>query len=111
MVRELRRNFGMDALLSGMNDSNRLQKFLPYVVLENIGVHAGFQSALGQHVASVSCENDDSRVRKFTSNRDDGIDAAHLRHLQVHQDHIRSVYAELCNRFMPIAGFRDQLHV
>src|ERR1700746_3797661 len=111
MVGELRCNFGMDALRSEMDDSNRLQKFLPYIVLENVGLRAGFQSALSKHVAGVSCKDDDSRVRKFTSNRNDGVDAAHFRHLQIHKTQIRVMCTELYNRLVSIAGFRDQLHV
>ena len=48
---------------------------------------------------------------KLVANGDDGIDAVHLRHLQVHQRDIRPMRPELLDRLAAIGGLGDQIHV
>src|SRR6266481_4333914 len=50
-------------------------------------------------------------VRKLAANCADGVDAAHLRHLQVHQGDVRMMPSKLFDRLQSITGFRNQFHV
>jgi hypothetical protein len=42
------------------------------------------------------------------SNRDDGIQAVHLRHLHVHDRDVRAMHTKLLDRLTPIRSFRYQ---
>src|SRR5215469_1728617 len=63
------------------------------------------------NVAGVSGEYDESRVRKLAADRDHGIDAVPIRHLQVHERDIGIVFPELLDGLMSTGGFSDNLHV
>ena len=45
------------------------------------------------------------------SNGDERVEAIHLRHLNVHQRHVRTVRAELLDRVATVGGFCDHRHV
>ena len=51
------------------------------------------------------------RIRKLRSNGDERVEAIHLRHLHVHQRHVRTVRAELLDRFPTVGGFCDHGHI
>ena len=48
---------------------------------------------------------------KLAANRAHRVDAAHLRHLQVHQRDVRLMLAEQLDRLTSVGGFRDQFHI
>jgi hypothetical protein len=48
-----------------------------------------------KYIAFVGREHDDTRVRVFLADCDDGVDPAHIRHLDVHEGDVRSHAAEL----------------
>jgi hypothetical protein len=58
------------------------------------------------HIAVLGRQYNDLRIGKFCPNRNDRIEAVHLRHLQVHQCDVRTMRTELLNRLTPIRGFR-----
>jgi hypothetical protein len=39
------------------------------------------------------------------------VDAIHLRHLQAHQGHIRSIFSVRFDRFQPIFGLGNKFHI
>jgi hypothetical protein len=49
-------------------------------------------------------EHDDSRLGKLAANRTDGVHAAHLRHLQVHQRDVGTMSAERLDGFAPVGA-------
>jgi hypothetical protein len=55
--------------------------------------------------------HDDARLGIFAANGDDGIEPAHLWHLQIHQGDIRAVRAELLDPFPSVGGLGDHSHV
>src|SRR5215472_3446660 len=63
------------------------------------------------NVARVSGEYDKSRVRKLAADRDHGIYAVPIRHLQVHERDIGIVFPELLDGLMSTGGFSNNLHV
>jgi hypothetical protein len=63
------------------------------------------------NVAGVSGEYDESRVRKLAADRDHGIDAVAIGHLQVHERDIGIVFPELLDGLMSTGGFSNNLHV
>jgi hypothetical protein len=63
------------------------------------------------NVAGVSGEYDESRLRKLAADRDHGIDAVPIRHLQVHERDIGFVFPEMLAGLMPTGGFSNNLHV
>jgi hypothetical protein len=85
MLGKVRRHLRHDSLEPRMNETNGLQQFFPQSALEQVGPSPGLERAQHLGVAHVRGEHDDARGREFSANRDHGIDAVHLRHLQVHQ--------------------------
>ena len=51
------------------------------------------------------------RIRKLRSNGDERVEAIHLRHLHVHQRHVRTMRAELLDRLATVGGFCDHRHI
>ena len=49
--------------------------------------------------------------RELRPNGDERVEAIHLRHLQVHQRHVRTMRAELLDRFATVGGLCDQGHI
>jgi hypothetical protein len=56
------------------------------------------KSAHYQCVPSVGGQDDNSRFRFFTLDCYHRLQAAHLRHLDVHQNHIRTICSKLLKR-------------
>ena len=62
-------------------------------------------------VAFVRRQHNNFRFGKFLADRDDGIQAVHLRHLQVHERDVRPMRTELLYSLAPIGCFGDQSHI
>ena len=56
----------------------------------------------------VGGQHDDPGVRELRANGDRGLDAAHLRHLEVHEHDVRTVLAEERQRLGAVAALPDQ---
>jgi hypothetical protein len=59
----------------------------------------------------VGRQYDDLRIWKFSSNRDDGIESVHLRHLQIHERDVWTMGTELLDRLAAVRGLGDQSHI
>ena len=70
-----------------------------------------FECANNLYITFVGRQDNDSRIREFSPNRDDGIEAIHLRHLEIHQRDVGSMLTELLHSLAPIRGFGDQSHI
>ena len=79
--------------------------------LEQVALSTGLQGAQNVHIALVGRQHDHFCIRKLGSNGDERVEAIHLRHLNVHQRHIRTVRAELLDRFPPVGSFCDHGHI
>ena len=60
---------------------------------------------------SNTCLADNLRIGKFSPNRSDGVEAVHLRHLQVHNRDIRAMRTELLDCLAPIRCLGHQSHI
>src|SRR6185503_11769956 len=80
-------------------------------VLEQVALSAGLQGAKNMHIALVGRQHDHSCVRELGSDGDERVEAIHLRHLNIHQRHIRTVRAELLDRFATVGGLCDHRHI
>ena len=80
-------------------------------VLEQVALSTGLEGAENVHIALVGRQHDHFCIRKLRSNGDERVEAIHLRHLNVHQRHIRTVRAELLDRFPTVGGFCDHGHI
>ena len=80
-------------------------------VLDQVALSTGLQGAEDVHIALVCRQHDDSCLRELRPNGDERVEAIHLRHLNVHQRHIRAVHAELLDRFSTIRRFGDHGHI
>ena len=80
-------------------------------VLEQVALSTGLEGAENVHIALVGRQHDDSCIRELRSNGDERVEAIHLRHLNVHQRHVRTVRAELLDRFATVGGFCDHGHI
>src|SRR5579871_3843822 len=111
MLGQFSRDIRRDALLAGMNQSNRVEKLFAQEILEQVAAGAGLKRAQHLNVAGIRCQDNNSCPRKFAANRRDRVDAVHFRHLQVHQDHVRLMSTKLLDRLTPVRGFGDEFHV
>ena len=80
-------------------------------VLEQIGLRAGLERAQRLHIAGIGGQHDDARLRELAADRNDRIEPAHLRHLQIHQRDVGTVRAKLLDGLAPVGGLGDHLHV
>src|ERR1700761_5128237 len=94
-----------------MHRTNRLQKILSHKALEQVSPSAGFESARNMEVARMGRQDDNSCVGELAANGADRIDTAHLRHLQIHERDVRTMFSELFERLTSVRSFPNQLHV
>ena len=94
-----------------MDRAYRIHQFLIQAVLHQIAACASLQRTQYLDIAHVGREYDNFRVREFTPNGGDCIEAAHLRHLQIHQGHIGPMSPESLQRLAPIRSLGHQAHV
>ena len=80
-------------------------------VLEQVALSTGFEGTQNVHVALIGRQHDQFGIRELRSNRDQRIEAIHLRHLNVHQRHVRTVRAELLDGFPTVGRFCDHGHI
>lgn len=111
MVSELGGNIGWDTLLSSVDGANCIEEFLAEETFQEESPSAGLEGARNLNVARVGCEHDESRIGKLASNGDDGINAIHVGHLEVHERDIGSVQAELFDRFTSGGSLGYDFHV
>src|SRR5262249_31612308 len=90
-----------DPLGSGVHRADRVQEILSYKTLQYIRLCAALQGARGQCIASVSYKHHDARLRVFTPDRNNRVDAAHIGHLKIHERDVRLAGAELLDGFPP----------
>ena len=79
-------------------------------IFEQVTSCSRFECAKNLHIAFVRRQHNDFRFGKFSPNCDDGIQAVHLRHLQVHQRDVRPMRTKLLDSLAPIGCFGDQSH-
>ncbi len=80
-------------------------------VFEQVTSRSCFEGAKNLHIALVGRQYDDLRIGKFSSNRGDGIEAIHLRHLQVHERDVWAMRTELLKRLASIRCLGHQSHI
>ena len=92
-MRHVLRDFGcnvrLDLLFASVHIANGIQYLGANQAFQHVSLCASLQSPLREHVARVRCENDDACSGLLCPDRDDGIQPAHIRHLKIHQRHIR----------------------
>ncbi len=111
MLDELERGLGRKRFLTGMYRAYCVHQFLVQAVLHQISTCSGFQRAKHLDVAHVGREHDDLCIRKFVPNGNDGIKAAHLRHLQIHQSNVGPMGTEALQGLPPVGRFGHQTHI
>jgi hypothetical protein len=78
-----------------MNRSDRLYEFLVKRIFEQVTSCSCFECSKDLYIALVGRQHNDFRFGKFAPNGGDGIQAVHLRHLQVHERDVRPMRTEL----------------
>ena len=80
-------------------------------VLEQVALRTGLHGAQNVHIALVGRQHDDFCIGELRSNGEERVEAIHLRHLNVHQRHVRPVRAELLDRVPTVGGVCDHRHI
>ena len=111
MLGDFVRGFGRKRLPSGMNGSDRFCEFLVDRIFQQVTLRSCFECAKDLYIAFLGRQHDYLRIGKFCSNRDDGIEAIHLRHLHIHERDIRTMRTELLDRLTSIRGFGYQSQI
>src|SRR5271165_2920219 len=111
MLGDFERGFGRKSLYAAMNCSYRVYQFLVNRIFQQVTLRSCFECPKNLYIAFVGRQYDDFRIRKFCTNRDDGIEAVHLWHLQVHQRDVRAMCTELLDCLTPIRGFCNQSQI
>ncbi len=101
----------VDAAPTRMNRPDRLQKFATHLALEHVGLSARLDGTLCQDVPQVGGQHDDACRFELAPDGGNGVDAAHVGHLQVHQRHIGSEQTELFYRLAPVRRLARELDV
>src|SRR5580704_556490 len=100
-------NLGRYALMTGMNRPDSLQEFSMHVALQDVCPGACFESAQRLYITSICSQDDDSRVRKLTSDFTDRVNAVCAWHLKIHQGYIRTMQSKLFYGILAIGRFGD----
>ncbi len=111
VFRHLGGDVRLDLLFSPMHDPYGIQYLRPNEALQNVRLRAGLQCPLREHISREGRENDDARRGLLASDCNDGIQAAHVRHLKIHQCHIRIELPVKLHRFPAVRSFSHQLHI
>ena len=111
MIGYLGGDVGLNEPLSRINNPNSVQYLGSNQALQHVSLCSSFQRPLRQNVARIGRQYNDSRGGGLTLDCNNGIQAAHVRHLQVHQGHIGIELAVKLHSLPPGRRFRDQLHV
>ena len=108
---ELRRDLVRNALLAGVHLPHRLDQLLRRHVLQQVAARAGRERALDLDVALERRQHHDARVGELGADRDQRVDAAHVRQPQVHQRHVGPMLAEQLDGLAAGRRLRDHRHV
>src|SRR5271157_5032531 len=111
MLGDFVRRFGRKRLSSGMNRSDRSYEFLVKRIFQQITLCSCFERAKNLYIALIRRQDDDFRIRKLPPNRDDRIEAVHLRHLQIHQRNVGAMRTEQLDSLAAIRSFGDQSQI
>src|SRR6516165_1069245 len=98
-------------LSAGVHGTDSLPQLSVQRGLEKVGLRTGLERSQNVYVARIGGQHDDACLGKFAADCNDGIEAGHLRHLQVHVCNVGPVGPELLDGIASIVGFGDQLHV
>jgi hypothetical protein len=79
--------------------------------LRSISAGPGLDSTQSLYIPLKSCQYDDPRVGEFAKDYVHRLDAALLRHLQIHQGNIRAVQPEGFNSLLAVRSLTHQDHV
>ena len=94
-----------------MHGADGLQQIRMHVSLQQVAARARLERAHHLDVPGVRRQNHDPGIGEFAADGDDCLDAADIRHLQIHEGDVRLVLAELLDRLPSRRGLRNELHV
>src|SRR5690348_11885559 len=107
MLSDFGGNLSGQALLPSMDSANRLQKFLSQHALQQVTPGPGFDSARDLEIPGMGCQDDNSSFGELAANRADGVDTAHLWHLQIHERDVRMMLSKLFERLSAVSSFPE----
>ena len=110
VIRQVERHFRRECLSACMYGPDRGEHLVDQRALQQVSARSGLDCAQHLHVPRVGCQHDDARVRELRTYRRHGLDAIHLRHLQVHERHVWPVPAKLVDRLTAVRRFCHQRH-
>jgi hypothetical protein len=111
MIGELRGEFGWNAFFSSVHLPDGLDEFTRQHIFQQVASSAGFQGSLDFNITLEGRQHHDAGIGKFRSDRNERIDAAHIREPEVHQGHVRSVLSIFLDSFATAGRLGDQRHV
>src|ERR1700734_2711522 len=77
-------------LVAGIYGSNGSQKILPPQAFQYVGARSCLKGSIRQGVTLIGCQNDGPCIGEFAADRDNRVDAVHIRHLDIDQEYVRS---------------------
>jgi hypothetical protein len=69
---------------SGVNEADDIEQFFAHHTFQEIAFRSGGEGAPDLHVAFKGGQDNNARFRKFAANTDQSVNAAHIRHSQIH---------------------------
>ena len=111
MLRKPGGNLRGNTFLTGMDLTDDFEQFLRRRTFQQVTAGASLQRTLDLNITFKGSQKNNARARKFLSNRNRRIHAAHIRQSQVHERHIRTIFAKLQNRILRIGRIGYQLHI
>jgi len=90
---------------------HRVDDFLHARSLQHIPIRAGFEKRQNLRDRVISGQNQNAHARIVALDPLRGLDAGHLRHVQIQQHHIRRHLRQLPQQFQPIADLSQHFDV
>jgi hypothetical protein len=94
-----------------MYGPHRVHQLLAQHAFQEVPGRTGLQCAKSLGIAAIGRQNNDSRLGKLAADRRDGLDAIQIRHAQVHQRDIWTVFAEQRDGVTTVGRLRDECHI
>lgn len=102
---------GGDAAAATMYLAHGIEQVLAQHALEQVASGTSLDGTQGAYITFIGGQDNDFGLREFLAYCDGGVDAIHVRHLDIHEGDIRAQGAVTCQRFIASSGLTHQAHI
>src|ERR1700761_3858157 len=99
MLHELNCDLGRNVFHPGMHLANHIYELFSGHVLEHVALRSRLKRAVNLGISFERCKPDHAGICKLCANGEQGVDATHIRHPDIHKCHVGSMITKFLNGF------------